>query len=382
MSGKRDSATGHYYHVLEDLNPHKTETFERWPKAEVGLLTQKSLFDDPNYFPVKLARYEATNPGYTEQEVTDPRYTGDYERDPNYVPPTAVKIPSDPKYRGDYERDPNYIPKPPPRRRVSEGKLPRRRKLSDVTRKVMVEVHPPKPPKRRQSLGAADHHELSKYRGDYERDPSYVPPPFWNENMGTGPDSKYRGDYERDPSYVPPPFRNENMGTGPDSKYRGNYERDPNYVPPPFWNENMGTGPDSKYRGDYERDPNYVPPPFRNENMGTGPDSKYRGDYERDPNYVPPPLKVGTRLDNKYRGDYERDPIYMADLVRRAAEMTTSAEYSYPYPVTDDVVPPHVPHEYKALVEVMKDPPGEYARLKSEPPDTPTTTLSSTNTTV
>ena len=255
-------ASGHYYHVLE--NPVEGEApprdHARSRGAEVtlpmdpgqGALTQKSLFDDPEYSPLK--------PLGKSIQVVDPRYTGDYERSPNYTIP-RVQLSShevDPKYLGDYEWDPTYVPKPPPRRRksVDERRLP------------------PRPPERRQSL---------------EIDPL----------------AKYAGEYERDPSYVPPPLRNGKIGI------------------------------------------------------------------------------ESSELDPKYRGDYERDPQYMAGLVHKSSRRTEasgSAEYSYPYLASEDLVPPHIPHEYKALEDVLKDPPREYARLTSEPLDT--TVVPSINTTV
>ena len=186
-----------------------------------------------------------------------------------------------------------------------------------------------------------------------------------------------------------------------DPRYTGDYERSPNYTIP-----RVNLSPhevDPKYLGDYEWDPTYVPkppprrrksvdehrlpprPPQRRQSLEIDPLAKYAGDYERDPTYVPPPLRNGiesSELDPKYRGDYERDPQYMAGLVHKSSRQTeaSSVEYSYPYLASEDLVPPHIPHEYKALEDALKDPPREYARLTSEPLDT--TLVPSINTTV
>ena len=180
-----------------------------------------------------------------------------------------------------------------------------------------------------------------------------------------------------------------------DPRYVGNYERDPLYMPPTV--KVPASEPDPKYLGDYERDPRYIPkPPPRRNSCETQPPrppqrrqslegdglTRYMGDYEQDPNYIPPPLRNGNmrkgldKLDRKYHGDYERDPTYVLQKVRKASQKgkVTSGEYSYPYPPTEaisseELVPPHIPHEYKALEEVLLDPKQEYARLNSEPPE-------------
>lgn len=260
--------SGHYYHILENPVGEDATDGHKWPvrsKVNIPLpqgasgdvSMQKSLFDDPEYSSLK--------PGPRRSiEVVDQRYIGDYERSPNYVKPT-MRLPAenvDPKYLGDYEWDPNYIPKLP-------------------SREPSCEETPPKPPQRRESLGAADR--------------------------------------------VDKPARRDQLA---------------NYV------------------GDYERDPTYVPPPLRNGNV------------------TPQTIELG-----KYRGNYERDPQYMAALVKRASRQGkgVSAEYAYPYPPLEDLVPPHIPHEYTALEEALRDPPQEYAKLTS---DQPPLTPSSINTTV
>ena len=180
-----------------------------------------------------------------------------------------------------------------------------------------------------------------------------------------------------------------------DPRYVGNYERDPMYIPPTV--KVPASELDPKYRGDYERDPRYIPkppprrnscesrpprPPQRRQSLEGDALTRYMGDYEQDPNYIPPPLRNGNmrkgldKLDQKYHGDYERDPTYVMQKMRNASQKgkVTSTEYSYPYPPTDavsfeDLVPPHIPHEYKALEEVLLNPKQEYARLNSEPPE-------------
>ena len=156
------------------------------PRRDSEKSTKKSstLFDDPDYSPVKKVNSKKEK----RFEIIDPRYTGDYERSPEYTCPT-VKIKTneiDPKYRGDYERDPNYIPQPPPRRASFTS--------SNQNRVVDRE---PEPVPRRQSVGVD---ALSKYRGDYERNPTYVPSPLREDRSLLG--RKYSGNYERDPIYM------------------------------------------------------------------------------------------------------------------------------------------------------------------------------------
>ena len=188
-------------------------------------------------------------------------------------------------------------------------------------------------------------------------------------------DPRYTGDYERSPNYTIPRVNLSSHEVDP--KYLGDYEWDATYIPKP--------PPRRKSVDEHHRPPR---PPQRRQSLEVDPLAKYTGDYERDPTYVPPPLRNGrtgkesSELDPKYRGDYERDPDYMAGLVRQSSRQTkgNSAEYSYPYLASEDLVPPHIPHEYKTLEDALKDPPREYARLTSEPPDT--TLIPSINTTV
>lgn len=156
---------------------HMTETSK--------VSTEKSLFDDPEYSPLKGVCIKK------DIAVVDPRYTGDYERSPTYTYPTVKMKASEvnPKYRGDYERDPTYVPKPSLRRAscssVGAHQIPK----------------PDKVLKRRKSLEAD---ALHKYTGDYEWSPNYVPAPLRNGSSGPLPalDRKYSGNYERDPVYV------------------------------------------------------------------------------------------------------------------------------------------------------------------------------------
>ncbi len=328
--------SGHFYHVLEGPSKdskEKEESLEydyattngRWPipvakpngvvaprrgqdgegmrkggetpgefkgKGGAGLVTQKSLFDDPEYSPVKIPPRRGGG-GKDAIEVIDPRYVGDYERHPNYEMPT-VKLSArdvDPKYLGDYEWDPTYIPKPPPRRKTSAGaRLQRKGSLQDRHLRAVTigkeEDRPPKPPKRRQSLGAVDSVRL--------------------------PLAKYLGDYERNPTYVPAPLRNGSTG--------------------------MGKG---------------LPPSRSSDNVGK----------------IPVDI-----LDLKYRGNYERNPIYMAQLIQKASKQGKHPGAGYSTgrvgSPSDDLVPPHLPHEYKCLEDALRDRPQEYATLTSDLPDT------------
>ena len=162
------------------------EEFTEWrinhiPAEASKMSTQKSLFDDPEYSPLKGMK----------KKVVDPRYAGDYERSPTYTCPTVeVKVgETDPKYRGDYERDPTYVLKLSPRRASCSS---------------AGAHHIPKPDKilkRRKSLEAD---ALHKYAGDYEWSPNYVPAPLRDGSSGPLPllDKKYSGNYERDPVYM------------------------------------------------------------------------------------------------------------------------------------------------------------------------------------
>ncbi len=267
--------SGHFYHVLEGPSKNskgKEDSLEydyattdgRWPvlpakqngvvagqeqegaekgKGEGGgkggkpedgkggktppLVTQRSLFDDPDYSPVKIPQRKGraggerrAGRGKESIEVVDPRYVGDYERHPTYELPTVKLLARDvdPKYLGDYEWDPTYVPKPPPRQNTpAVSRLQRKGSLQDrhlrAIRIEKEEDRPPKPPKRRQSLGAVDSVRLplANYLGDYERNPTYVPPPLQNGKARHGSvgkipvdllDPKYRGNYERNPIYV------------------------------------------------------------------------------------------------------------------------------------------------------------------------------------
>lgn len=186
------SPDGHEYQKLspEGEKYDYGEEFTEWrinhvTETSSKLSTQKSLFDDPEYSPLKGMC------GKMDISVVDPRYIGDYERSPTYTCPTVKMKASEinPKYRGDYERDPTYVPKPSPRRASCSS----------------VEAHRiPKPDevlKRRKSLEADS---LHKYTGDYEWSPNYVPAPLRNGSSGPLPalDRKYSGNYERDPIYM------------------------------------------------------------------------------------------------------------------------------------------------------------------------------------
>lgn len=185
-------------------------------------------------------------------------------------------------------------------------------------------------------------------------------------------DPRYVGDYERSPTYSCPTVQVKPSDLDP--KYRGDYEWDPTYVPkPPPRRASVGSDSGKK-----------IPVPSmvieRRKSLEADALHKYSGDYERNPTYVPPPLLQNgntknetSSLEYKYTGDYERDPLYMANKLS-----ANNSEYSAPYPNGDqtwaDLVPPHIPHEYTALEDAMKNPPQQYARLTSEPPDTPPNT--------
>ena len=184
------SPDGHEYQELspEGEKNDYGEEFKDWRVNNVvassKVATEKSLFDDPEYSPLKgMCKKDNT--------VVDPRYIGDYERCPTYTCPTVPKKTNgiDPKYRGDYEWDPTYVPKRSPRR-ASYSSSGRRRipKPDEVL-------------KRRKSLEAD---ALHKYTGDYEWSPNYVPVPLRNGSSGPSAmlDQKYSGNYERDPIYM------------------------------------------------------------------------------------------------------------------------------------------------------------------------------------
>ena len=181
-------------------------------------------------------------------------------------------------------------------------------------------------------------------------------------------DPRYIGDYERSPTYTCPTVQLNPRDLDP--KYRGDYEWDPTYVPQP-----------PPRRASFSSDTNRrIPKPMevlqRRKSLEADALHKYLGDYERNPNYIPPPLRNrstkirGSKLEHRYVGDYERDPLYMAN------KLAGNSEYSAPYPAGDqtwaELVPPHIPSEYTALEEAMKDPPQQYATLTSEPSDPPT----------
>ena len=170
---------------LEKERQDYGEDFKDWGMNQTAKTsTEKTLFDDPEYSPLK---------GICKRmvEVVDPRYVGDYERSPTYTCPTVQMKASeiDPKYRGDYEWDPTYVPKLSPRRAsfssVGAHRIPK----------------PDEVLKRRKSLEAD---ALHRYIGDYEWSPNYVPAPLRNGSSGPLPglDQKYSGNYERDPAYV------------------------------------------------------------------------------------------------------------------------------------------------------------------------------------
>lgn len=190
------SPDGHEY---QELSPEGEkydygEEFNEWRISNVTQeskeSTQKSLFDDPEYSPLKGVCKKNNDNSVT---VVDPRYTGDYERCPTYTCPTVQKKAKAnevvPQYRGGYEWDPTHVPKRSPRRASCS---------SAGTRRI------PKPDevmKRRKSLEAD---ALHKYTGDYEWSPNYVPVPLRNGSSGplAALDQKYSGNYERDPVYM------------------------------------------------------------------------------------------------------------------------------------------------------------------------------------
>ena len=184
-------------------------------------------------------------------------------------------------------------------------------------------------------------------------DPEYSPLKTVQSRVQQLREPQYLGDYERDPSYIPPTAAARMSAVDP--KYRGDYEWDPSYLPKP---------PPRRHSTDAR------PPPRRGGgNQEPSSSVNYKGDYERDPSYLPPSLRSGGKqpLVPKYSGDYERDPSYMAHKLS-GSNKTTSLEYSYPSFPEDELVPPHIPHDYQALTDVLKDPPQQYARLNSAEP--------------
>ena len=180
-------------HEYQELSPERErydygEEFSDWMVSNISeaskASTQKSsLFDDPEYSPLRGVRNEVDT-------AVDPRYVGDYERSPTYTCPTVKGKMSetDSKYRGDYEWDPTYVPRRSPRR-ASYSSSERRR------------IPKPDEIMRRKSLEAD---ALHRYAGDYEWSPNYVPAPL--RNGSSGPlavlNQKYSGNYERDPVYM------------------------------------------------------------------------------------------------------------------------------------------------------------------------------------
>lgn len=318
----------HYYHVLEGptsegVGPATTEPRpEPRPAKLVDQESERSLFDDPEYSQLNLASRggggEREAEGEGGIEVIDPRYAGNYERAPTYELP-KVTLPAsevDPKYLGDYERDPAYIPPPPPRK-TSEGEGPR----------------PPQPPRRRQSLGAVD--VVRNYSGDYERDPAYQPP-------------LQRRHSSKDKELVH--LRRCGSGRGQDKEL--------------VQLKRCGSG-----RGQDKELVQLRAAAQQTEGCDGGGGLRGEGG-ERGPLFA------------KYRGDYERDPEYMARLQEgRGTESTgtCTADYSYPQFGCEELVPPHIPSAYKTLEAALRDPPQQYARLTSDPPET---TIASITTTV
>lgn len=150
--------------------------------------THSTLFDDPEYYPLKQPVSKS------KVEIPDPRYVGNYERSPTYTcPMVTVGIDKlQPKYRGDYEWDPMYAPAPPPRR-ASVSCNQTQSVLKEQEAKVKVQ--------HRRSL---ENEVLYKYRGDYERCPTYEPCALKVKEMETSQvlGKNYSGNYERDPVYM------------------------------------------------------------------------------------------------------------------------------------------------------------------------------------
>ena len=187
-----------------------------------------------------------------------------------------------------------------------------------------------------------------RYVGDYERHPGFVPPQI--EIPRDQLREKYRGDYERDPTYFTRnPIRSFSVSAASGAvtnqektrEHRSSLSLDPLVA--------------DKYRGDYERSEDYfLPPrpPKLNGDPGTEmgayvlePDPSYAGEYERHPDYVPPLVKRSSKT---------RIHILTADPVPNGSSPAVSERVS------------HVPHEYTSLAAATKDPPRQYATLKSD----------------
>ena len=199
-----------------------------------------------------------------------------------------------------------------------------------------------------------------------------------------------------DPNYSPVGALRSDTVRATDPRYAGNYERHPDYVAPQIDIPRQQL--DEKYLGDYERDPAYFSklpdrsfsvsastatssapkPPERRQSLNQDPRlAKYQGEYEWSEDYVPPPLQNRNRTERaedlqpalNYTGDYERHPEYVPPLIRRPSRtkeetVRESMEYTYPFVPPDR--PAHIPHEYTALADMLKDPPQEYTSLKPD----------------
>ena len=228
-----------------------------------------------------------------------------------------------------------------------------------------------------------------RYAGDYERAPTYQLPTLTVSTSNIDP--KYLGDYERDPTYIPPP--------PPHVQPEG--ARPPQ---PPRRRQSLGAVDALKYSGDYERDPAYLPPPRRRHSTkdkelvelkgGRGRGRSREGDKELvhlcglqrsvscgesegrrvmgGGGRLPMPLAA------KYQGDYERDPAYLAWLQGGGADPGLGVDYSYPHFDPEQLVPPHLASEYTTLEPALRDPPQQYARLTSDPPETTIVSITTT----
>ena len=198
-----------------------------------------------------------------------------------------------------------------------------------------------------------------------------------------------------DPNYSPVGALRSDTVRTTDPRYAGNYERHPDYVAPQIDIPKQQL--DEKYLGDYERDPAYFSklpdrsfsvstststtapkPPERRQSLNQDPRlAKYQGEYEWSEDYVPPPLQNRNQTERtqdlepslNYTGDYERHPEYVPPLIRRPSRtkeetVRESMEYTYPFVPPDR--PAHIPHEYTALADMLKDPPQEYTSLKPD----------------
>lgn len=219
-----------------------------------------------------------------------------------------------------------------------------------------------------------------------------------SHDEGTEPvDSRYLGDYERHPDYIPkplpivhkvpqdtlpvpqdtppvPPQRRQSLNHS--HKVRSNSETSVVMDTRP----QNGYQLDPRYQGDYERDPNYVLPLHNTKQPSPlDDDDKYQGDYERDPNYVPPPCSIEIKptksldhdqmyeeeidsegmWDSKYEGDYERDPEYMRNKL-----MLWPQKHQH-HPLSEsDLVPIHNHrHGYRALDSTLREPLRPYTQL-------------------